>query len=61
MVFVSLAESVPMNAEQVAEKLKDYGVLVGAVSERGFRMVLHLGIEDRDIDDAIAAFAEVLH
>jgi threonine aldolase len=60
MVFVSLADSVPFNAEQAAEKLKERGVLVGAVSERGFRLVLHCWIDDEGVRRAIAAFEDVL-
>ena len=60
MVFASLAESVPMSAEEAAAKLKERGVLVGAVSARGFRMVLHCWIDDKGVDAAIAAFAEAL-
>ena len=60
MVFVSLADSVPANAEAVAAKLKERGVLVGAVSERGFRMVLHCWVDDTGIEQTISAFREVL-
>ena len=60
MVFLSLAESVPMSASEVAGKMKERGVLVGAVSERGFRLVLHCGIEDAGVEQALAAFGEVL-
>ena len=60
MVFVSLAPSVPSNAEAVAAKLKERGLLVGAVSERGFRLVLHYGIEDADVERTAALFEEVL-
>jgi len=60
MVFASLAESVPMSANEAAEKLAQKGVRVGAVSERGFRMVLHCWIDDRGVDAAVAAFEEVL-
>ena len=60
MVFASLAESVPMSAQEAANKLMGLGVRVGAVSARGFRMVLHYGIDDADVTRAIAAFGEVL-
>lgn len=60
MVFASLAESVPMSANEVVNKLNGLGVKVGAVSARGFRMVTHCWIDDKMVDTAIAAFEEVL-
>lgn len=60
MVFASLADSVPMSAQDVEKKLNTFGVKVGAVSARGFRLVTHCWIDDRMVDEAVAAFAEVL-
>ena len=60
MVFASLAESVPMSAQEAANKLMGLGVKVGAVSARGFRMVLHCWIDDKMVDAVIAAFDEAL-
>ena len=59
MVFASLADSVAMSAQEAANKLKALGVQVGAVSERGFRMVVHCWIDDKMVDTAVSAFAEV--
>jgi len=61
MVFCALQESVPQDAEQVAEKLAQRGVLVGVVGERSFRLVTHYGIEDADIERTLQSFGEVLH
>ncbi|MBV6396300.1 MAG: L-allo-threonine aldolase [Anaerolineales bacterium] len=60
MVFASLAESVSMSAQEAAKKLNALGVKVGAVSERGFRMVTHCWIDDGMVDAAVAAFDEAL-
>jgi threonine aldolase len=60
MVFASLADSVPVNAEAVAAKLKGRGVLVGAVAERRFRMVLHCWVDDAGVEQTIAAFRAVV-
>ncbi len=60
MVFASLAESVPMSAEEAAVQLAKRGVRVGAVSARGFRMVLHCWVDDAGVDATIAAFEDVL-
>ncbi|MFZ5856281.1 MAG: low-specificity L-threonine aldolase [Chloroflexota bacterium] len=60
MLFLSLAESVPMFAKEVAEKLKERGVLVGVVGARQFRLVTHYEITDAGVDQATAAFKEVV-
>ncbi len=60
MLFLSLAESVPLSAKEVAEKLKARGVLVGVVGARQFRLVTHYEITDAGVEQAAAAFAEVL-
>lgn len=61
MVFLSLDESVPLNAPQVAQMLLEHGVRVSAVSERRFRLVPHYWIDDVKVDRAVKAFAEVLN
>jgi len=60
MVFCGLGDEVPWDASQVVSALAGYGVHVGAVSERRFRLVAHYWIQDADVDSAIQAFASVL-
>ena len=60
MVFCALGDEMPWDASQVVTALAGYGVRVGAVSERGFRLVAHYWIQDADVDTAIQAFASVL-
>lgn len=60
MVFLSLDDGVPFTGKEVADRLKEYGVLVGVVSECRFRLVTHYGIEAADIELAIGAFKEVI-
>jgi threonine aldolase len=60
MIFLSLAEAVPMSAKEVAEKMKARGVLVGVAGARQFRLVLHYEIDDAGVEKAVAAFKEVL-
>jgi threonine aldolase len=60
MVFINLAETVRISAEQIEQKLKEYGILALASGPRRFRLVTHYGIEDQDIDRAISAFREIL-
>jgi threonine aldolase len=60
MLFLSLAETVPMSAKDVAGKLKERGVLVGVVGARQFRLVTHYEITDEGVEQAVAAFKEVM-
>jgi threonine aldolase len=60
MVFLSLNEEIPLSAEEMADRLKEHGVLVGVVSQRRFRLVTHYWIDDAGIDKAIQAFREVI-
>jgi threonine aldolase len=61
MIFMNLSEeTAPLTARQVAQRLAERDVLVGAVGERRFRLVVHYWIDDRAIESALAAFAEVL-
>ncbi len=60
MVFMNLAEDVPMSADEVAEKMKAMGVLVGVSGARRFRLVTHCWIDDEGVDRAVAAFGDVL-
>ena len=60
MVFLSLAELVPLRAAQVAERLADCGVKVGVVAERRFRLVTHCWVDEAGVERAVRAFGEVL-
>jgi len=60
MIFMNLSESVPMSASDVAEKLKEHGVLAGIAGARRFRLVTHCWIGDDDVEAAVAAFRAVL-
>jgi threonine aldolase len=60
MVFLSISEEIPLNASQTAHQLEAYGVRVGVVAERRFRLVTHYWIDDAAVERAIQAFREVL-
>lgn len=60
MVFVALDEDVPATAAEVAQRLVAYGVKVGAVGPRRFRLVTHYWIDDEAVARAIEAFRDVL-
>lgn len=60
MIFMDLSEEVPLSATEVAEAMKERGVLVGVAGARRFRLVLHCWIGDDGVDKTASAFAEVL-
>lgn len=60
MVFPSLQPGVPFTAADVAGRLKEKGIRVGAVSERGLRLVTHYWIDDAAVEKTIQAFREIL-
>jgi len=60
MIFISLADSIPLSAKAVVEQLKARGVLVGIVGARQFRLVLHYEVDDAGVEQAVAAFKEVI-
>ena len=58
MIFMSLAESFPADAKQVADELAKKEVKVGVVGKRRFRLVTHCWIDDAAVDKAVVAFQE---
>jgi threonine aldolase len=60
MIFMNLAEDVPISADEIVEKMKERGVLIGTSGARRFRLVTHCWIDDEGVDKAVAAFGEVL-
>lgn len=60
MVFLSLDDDLPLDARQVADRLTGFGIKVGVVDRRRFRLVTHYWIDDAGIDQAIEAFREVI-
>jgi threonine aldolase len=60
MVYLSLDESIPLNAQAVAARLAERQVRVGVVGERSYRLVTHYWIDDQAVATAVAAFRKVL-
>lgn len=60
MIFCSLGEDVPLDSGQVGALLAEHKVRVGIVGPRRFRIVTHYWIRDAEVEQAIAAFKEVL-
>ena len=61
MIYFNLAENLPLNAPQVAEKMKALGVLVDPDDWRRFRLVTHYWVDDDAVEKTVSAFKEVLH
>ena len=60
MVFLSLLPEVKCTTDELIQKLKDRGVLIGATGERQYRLVTHYWIEDAGVEKTIEAFRSVL-
>ena len=61
MVYLNLSEEVEINAQQITQTMKEYGVLVDPESTRRFRLVTHYWIDDRAVEQTIFAFQKALH
>ena len=59
MIFMTLADSFPVDAKKVAEEMCKLGIRVGVVGKRRFRLVTHYWIDDLAVTQAILAFQEV--
>jgi threonine aldolase len=60
MVYLNLSEDVLVPAQQVAQRMKERGVLVDPENARRFRLVTHYGIDDAAVERTVAAFRDVL-
>jgi len=60
MIFISLSQSIPQDASQVAAHLKERQVLVGCIGPRRFRLVTHYWIDDQAVDATLVAFSEAI-
>ena len=61
MIFMNLSDKVEMSADEVAEKMKEHGVLAGVAGSRRFRLVTHYWIDDEAVEKTVSAFAAVLN
>lgn len=60
MVFPSLKESVPFDAAELVNQLKERGIRAGVVAKRRLRLVTHYWIDDQAVQQTIQAFSEIL-
>jgi len=61
MVYFNLSDDVPVNSQQIGEKMKRLGLLVDAEHARRFRLVTHYQIDDDAVEKTIAGFRETLN
>ena len=59
MVYLNLDPELSLDAVQMKAKLKEKGILGGIEGERQIRLVTHLWITDKDIEDVIEGFKEI--
>ncbi len=61
MVYLNLSEAVSVNAQQITQKMKDFGVLVDPENARRFRLVTHYLIDDSGVEKTISVFQKALN
>jgi threonine aldolase len=61
MVYLNLSDDVAANAQQITQKMKDFGVLVDPENARRFRLVTHYWIDDLAVEKTISAFQQALN
>jgi threonine aldolase len=60
MVYFDLDESLPLNSEQLTDRMKELGVLIDSAGPRRIRLVTHCWVDDQDVQNVINAFKKVL-
>ena len=60
MVYMNLSDDVKLNAAQIVEQMKKYGILLDAENSRRFRLVTHYWIDDERVQKTIFAFRDLL-
>ncbi|MBS3788128.1 low-specificity L-threonine aldolase [Candidatus Bipolaricaulota bacterium] len=59
-IFFARTDSIGVNAEDLAEFLKEKGIVIGPRNEREIRFVTHLDVTEDDIDQTIAGIKDYL-
>lgn len=60
MVFMALDDEIPLDGVQVIERLKEFGIKIGLVGARHFRLVTHYWISDDDVSFTLQKLKEIL-
>lgn len=61
MVYLNLSQDARAEAQQITEKMREYGVLVDPENARRFRLVTHYSIDDSAVEKTVSAFQKALH
>ncbi len=60
IIYISLNENLSIKGTELAQILKQAGVLVGRAGPQKFRLVTHYWIDDRAVETTIRTFKEIL-
>ncbi|HKJ37924.1 MAG TPA: beta-eliminating lyase-related protein, partial [Anaerolineales bacterium] len=60
MIFLNLSENASVTMQQIAESMKELGVLIDAEDSRRLRLVTHYWIDDEGVEKSISAFEKAL-
>ena len=60
MIYLNLSDDVSGNFPEIAEKMKELGVLIDAEAPRNLRLVTHYWIDDDGVDKSLSAFRQAL-
>jgi len=60
MVYLNLSDAVSVNAQQITQKMKGFGILVDPENTRRFRLVTHYWIDDSAVEKTVSAFQRAL-
>jgi threonine aldolase len=61
MVYLNLSQNVSLDAHQITEKMKSFGVLVDPENARRFRLVTHYWIDDEAVEKTVSVFQRALN
>ena len=61
MVYLNLKDEVQTNSHQIAQKMKEYGVLVDPENPGRFRLVTHYLVDDLAVERTVTGFRKALH
>jgi threonine aldolase len=60
MVYISLTDEISLGGKQFREKMGEYGVKIGQVGPRRYRLVTHYYIDDATVVESIEIFRRVV-
>jgi threonine aldolase len=61
MIYLNLSQEIGLNAHELTERMKAFGVLVDPENARRFRLVTHYWIDDAAVEKTLSAFQKALN